>query len=124
VGRRATPPPLPATTQFLLLLYEGPAYHQAPAGEEAARVREYADWAGERAARDELVAGEKLRDEADVVLRGEGTAAPVVPAAGSERLAGFFVVRAASAARAQEIARSCPHLRYGGSIVIREIEPT
>lgn len=35
------------------------------------------------------------------------------------------MIRAAAADRsALAIARSCPHVRYGGSIVIREIEPT
>jgi hypothetical protein len=122
VGRRSEPPPAAATSRFLLLLYEGPQYRQPPAGEEAGRVREYAAWAGERAAREELVAGEKLRDAGEVVVRRDGTSSP--PVAGAERLAGYFVVRAATAGGAVEIARSCPHLRYGGSIVIREIDPT
>lgn len=123
VGRRSEPPPpAAATSQFLLLLYEGPQYRQPPAGEEAGRVREYSAWAGERAAREELVGGEKLRDRGEVVVRGDGTSSP--PVAGAERLAGYFVVRATTAGGAVEIARSCPHLRYGGSIVIREIEPT
>ena len=121
-GRGSEAPPPPATSRFLLLLYEGPRYRLPPAGEEALRVREYAEWAGERAAREELVAGEKLRDGGDVVVRGDGTSSP--PAAGAERLAGYFVVRAATPGGALEIARSCPHVRYGGSIVIREIEPT
>ena len=124
VGRRAeSPPPAPAGPQFALLLYEGPEYRHAASGEEAERVREYSAWAGLRAERGELVAGEKLREEPDLVIGADGTVTTPAPAAGP-RLAGFFIVRAADRASALEIARSCPHVRYGGSIVLREIEPT
>jgi len=34
------------------------------------------------------------------------------------------VVQAQDRRAAAEIARTCPHVRYGGRIVIREIEPT
>ncbi|HUF35164.1 MAG TPA: YciI family protein [Gemmatimonadales bacterium] len=125
VGRReGSPPPAPAGTQFALLLYEGPEYRHAASGEEAERVREYGEWAGLRAERGELVAGEKLREEPDLVIGADATVTTAPRPAGAPRLAGFFIVRAADRAAALEIARSCPHVRYGGSIVIREIEPT
>ncbi len=130
LGRRAAPeasaaPAGPA--QFALLLYEGPDYRHAPPGKAEERVREYSEWAGARAARGELLAGEKLRDDPDLVIKADGrvTTVTTVPAApGSTRLAGFFIIRAADRGSALEIARTCPHVRYGGSIVLREIEPT
>lgn len=124
VGRRGEPAPPAPAAQFALLLYEGPAYRQPAPGEEAERVREYGEWAGVRAEQGELVAGEKLREDPDVVIGADGSVETPPPPAGAARLAGFFVIRAADAGRAIEIARSCPHVRYGGSIVIREIEPT
>jgi hypothetical protein len=125
VGRRGEPalPPAPPG-QFALLLYEGPGYRHSAPGEEAERVREYGAWAAARAEQGELVAGEKLREDPDVVVGSDGTVSTPAPPAGADRLAGFFLIRAADARRAVEIARSCPHVRYGGSIVIREIEPT
>jgi hypothetical protein len=42
---------------------------------------------------------------------------------GESRLGGYFLIRAANQRTALEIARSCPHVRYGGRIVLREIEP-
>jgi hypothetical protein len=87
-------------------------------------VREYAEWAGARAEQGELVAGKKLREGPDVVIGANGSVETPAPSAGAARLGGFFVIRAADASRAVEIARSCPHVRYGGSIVIRAIEPT
>jgi hypothetical protein len=50
---------------------------------------------------------------------GEAAAVP-----GASRLAGYFVVQAEDRRAAAEIARTCPHVRYGGRIVIREIGPT
>lgn len=125
LGRRQAPAgPEGTGSQFVLLLYEDGGYRAAPPGEEIARVREYRTWAGERAARGELVAGEKLRDGPDLVIAPDGMVRTDSPPAGARRLAGFFIVRAADRGRALEIARSCPHVRYGGSIVVREIEPT
>jgi hypothetical protein len=67
------------------------------------------------------VAGEKLGDSAR-----ELTAAATVERAATdpESLAGFFIVSAASAAEADSIARSCPHVRHGGKVDVRPIEPT
>jgi hypothetical protein len=124
VGRREAEAPPAAAAQYMLLLYEGPEYRQPARGHEAERVREYSAWAGERAARGELVAGEKLRDDGDVIIGSDGAVRTTPPAAGSARLAGFFVIRTSGPDRALEIARGCPHVRHGGSIVIREIEPT
>ncbi|HYC31661.1 MAG TPA: YciI family protein [Gemmatimonadales bacterium] len=125
VGRRGpAPSALPAAAEYMLLLYEGAEYRSPPPGRETERVREYSAWAGERAARGELVAGEKLGDEDAVVVGADGVVRTLPSGAGSARLAGFFVIRARDRARAVEIARGCPHVRYGGSIVVRRIEPT
>jgi hypothetical protein len=68
--------------------------------------------------------GEKLKDGDDVAIEPDGSIGPVAPAPGASRLAGYFVIRAADRRTALEIARTCPHVRYGGRIVLREIEPT
>jgi hypothetical protein len=122
-GRQGSAPTADALPRFVLLLYEGPEYRNTAPGQEQDRVREYAGWARERGASGELEAGEKLREDAAVVIRPDGSVATEAPAPGATRLAGFFLIRAADDRAALEIARSCPHVRYGGSIVIREIEP-
>ncbi len=123
-GRGGAGPAPVELPRFALLLYEGPEYRATPPGEEGERVKEYGEWAAERGAAGELEAGEKLRDDSEIVLRPDGTVASAPSAPGGTRLAGFFLIRAADNRSALEIARSCPHARYGGSIVIREIEPT
>jgi hypothetical protein len=123
-GQRGGQAPAGELPRFVLLLYEGPEYRNTPPGQEQDRVREYADWARERGAKGELEAGEKLREDLDLVIRPDGSIGEEAPAPGAARLAGFFMIRATDDRAALEIARSCPHVRYGGSIVIREIEPT
>jgi hypothetical protein len=123
-GQRGGQAPTGELPRFVLLLYEGPDYRNTPPGQEQDRVREYAEWARERGARGELEAGEKLREAPDVVIRPDGSIGEEAPTPGATRLAGFFMIRATDDRAALEIARSCPHVRYGGSIVIREIEPT
>jgi hypothetical protein len=39
-------------------------------------------------------------------------------------VAGLFIVRASDLERAAAIARTCPHMRYGGQIEVRPIEQT
>jgi hypothetical protein len=105
--------------RFVLFLYEGPEYDQPPPGAMDERVREYSAWAGEERREGTVEGGEKLKDGDDVVI-GAGEA----PGAEEFRLAGYFLIRAADQGSALAIARSCPHVRYGGSIVLREIDPT
>jgi hypothetical protein len=123
-GRQNLSLPLAERPRFLLLLYEGPEYRHSPAGRERERVREYSEWAAERGARGELESGEKLREDSETVVGPGGLVIGAPPAAGATRLAGFFLIRAKDDRSALEIARTCPHVRYGGSIVIREIEAT
>jgi hypothetical protein len=110
--------------RFVLLLYEGPDYRQPSPGRMDERVREYVAWAAAERADGAVEGGEKLRDGDDVSIRPDGSAGVVPPRPGEGRLAGYFLIRAADRQSALEIARSCPHVRYGGSIVLREIEPT
>src|SRR6185436_7488428 len=104
----AGPPPA-VSPRFVLLLYG-----EVP-GNEADRVREYREWAKQLAAEGHTVSGEKL-DEAAIV------AGPDVPNAASLR--GFFIVGADSEAEARRIAANHPHVRHGGTVVVRAIVPT
>jgi hypothetical protein len=104
--------------RYALLLYGD---RGGDAAVERTLVEEYGRWARTVAARGHYVAGEKLTDEA-TELRGAGLARPIPLDAGF--LVGFFIISAATPAEAESIARTCPHLRYGGRIVVRPIEPT
>jgi hypothetical protein len=115
-GRGVTTDPGP---RFALLLYGGS--EEGGEAAELARVNEYRNWARGIAERGRYIAGEKLDtlalDVTPIGASGGTTRGP-------EALAGFFIIGAANAAEAETFARSCPHLRHGGRIIVRAIVPT
>ena len=99
--------------QYVLLLYGDTPGDTGVV--HVAREQEYGRWASSlKDAR--WVGGHEL---ADVVERLGPAGAPTVPP--SDRLAGYFVIEAPSRERAAEVARSCPHLKYGGRVVVMSI---
>ena len=101
--------------QYLLVLYGGAA---ATADQVAARVAEYSAWARDEEAAGRLVLAEKLG--AGRAVLGPESAAP--PATGEPT--GVFLIRASTLEAARAAAASNPHLRHGGTIVVRPIEKT
>lgn len=108
-GARGSEPSALPSQRYLLLLY-GPPAAQDPSRQallEAERFAEYSRWAAELAARNRLIAAEEL-----------------APVEGTERAlasepSGFFLLTAESPEEADAIARSCPHLRHGGTVSLR-----
>jgi hypothetical protein len=106
---------------FALLLYEDASYRSAPPDGIEARIAEYAGWAHKLADEGRLVDAAKLSDVGALLAGADGSSA-VVPRAPEGVLAGYFVIRAKDRAEAERLARECPHLKYGGTISLREIE--
>lgn len=110
---------------FLLLLHEQPGAMASGAEEGGAVVAEYAAWAGELAADGRLLGAEKLSDEGGLWLAPvEGRIAVrdrSVPQL-EDVVTGYFVIRAQDYTEATSIAMTSPHLRYGGSIELRQID--
>ena len=118
-----------AARQKYVLLLHGPARAQplaqptaADSAAERAIVAEYSAWARGLAAAGSLVMAEKLADDPLTVLAASGATEAVRGTA--DELGGFFVIQAADSAEAFRIARDCPHLRHGGTVQVRRIEPT
>jgi hypothetical protein len=119
--RRAAGASLP---RYVLFLYQTPALEPTPQA-RAARVAEYSAWAREIRKAGHLVAGEKLADQG-AVLEGPGGAPRAIPAQvgpDTVSLSGYFVIQAATWEEALTVARACPHLRHGGSVALRPIDP-
>ena len=95
--------------RYMLLLYAGA---DGPQGSADSRRREYAQWARDLAATGLTITGEELSDAAREVGTSGGSL--LLPR-------GFFIVDASDFASAERIASTCPHLRYGGRIVIKPI---
>ena len=83
--------------------------------EEALEVLSVRRVAPEHAREGRMVRGEKLKDGARVL----GGDAP-----DAQHLQGFFLIRADTLEEAEAIARACPHRGHGGTIALREVDPT
>jgi hypothetical protein len=110
-ARRAAP-----ARTFMLLLYPGGGLDPSPSA-EAARVQEYRAWAQGLGREGRLVRGEKLKDGARVL-------GPEPAGVSAGALQGFFLIRADSLEEAEAIARASPHRGHGGTIALREVDPT
>jgi hypothetical protein len=106
----AAPRPQAASPRFVLLLYAGV---DPIAGTPDTRRREYSQWARDVAAGGAAISGEELSEDAREVPASAASATPLPR--------GFFVVSAPDLDAAQRIASTCPHLRYGGRIVVKRI---
>ena len=114
-NRRAEPGPQSLGPEFALLLYGDVS--TTDGADEAALVDEYRQWAIGLREAGRSVSGERLGDAMRVVQTPAAGMAP-------ERVRGFFLISAASIDEAEAIARTCPHARRGGSVVVWPIAAT
>ena len=114
----AVPPRSTSTTsagtgpRYMLLLYAGT---DPVSGSAETRRREYSQWARDLSSNGVAITGEELSDE----VREVGASAVQPAALALPR--GFFIVDAPDLSSAERIASTCPHLRYGGRVVIKRI---
>jgi hypothetical protein len=117
VTHRSVAPPSSSSPRFVLLLYAGT---DPVAGTPDTRRQEYSQWARDVSAGGTAISGEELSEDArDVPGPPSGAPAGAPPAGPLPR--GFFVVSAPDLDAAERIASTCPHLRYGGRIVIKRV---
>ena len=112
---------------YMMLLYEEPDIFERMSPEELQRaIERYRAWSESLQDSGHYVASDKLTDGEGRVLRkpGGGTVRVVDGpyAETKEVIGGYYSVRAASYDEAVEIARDSPHLDYGGTVEIREID--
>lgn len=112
----SSPPGGASGDRYALLFYAGGATNRGVDDVAANR-----SWANELIAAGHEVSGEKL-DTDGVLVANPGDLPETLPA--GPPLQGFFIVSAGSEAEALSIARSSPHFRNGGRVVVTRIEPT
>jgi len=105
--------------QYVLLLFQGAGMPASDSKEEAGLVQEYSRWAAKERSVGHLIGGEKLNDTS-VEIFGSQERQMNKP---DNQLGGYFLITAPDLAAALTIARTCPHLAHGGSIVLRPIDP-
>jgi hypothetical protein len=99
---------------------------EEPMNEVAYRaiIDEYRQWALDREKEGRLVSAEKLADDTRV-MAGRGDQMTVATTANSDRaLGGYFLITAPSLDDAIALAKTHPHLKYGGEVEVRPIEST
>lgn len=129
-GARPAVPAPSSDPGYMLLLFEDDGYD--PGVEVSAVLDDYTEWVGSVRRSGIPISGEALRGDEGVVLEPgdpvmpEALAWGPLPEDGSPhgQLSGFFLLTTQDRTEALAIARSCPHLRYGGRIVVRPIYPT
>jgi hypothetical protein len=70
-------------------------------------------------------AGDKLTDEPGKVLRSNNGHVRITDGPYSETkevLGGYYIIEASSYEQAIERSRDCPHLEYGGTIEVRQVD--
>jgi hypothetical protein len=112
--------------QYLLLLYDNPANWQNLSPEDMQKALEkYIAWGNKVRKLGIHVGSDKLTDGAGRVIRGSGSKARVTDgpfSEGKEVLGGYYAIEAESYDKAVEVCRDHPHLEYGGTIEVREVD--
>lgn len=111
--RQATAPTAAPATRWMLLL----ANDEIPAADGASRAAEYGAWMRDLAARGVSITGDELAEAARVVITGgrEGTVASLAD------VGGYFIVDGLSEADAVALAAASPHVKYGGTVVVKQL---
>lgn len=113
--------------QYMLLLYDNPASFAQVTPEQMQQIiTEYGAWAKRLGTEGRIAGGHKLKEEGGKILKIDGQQVKVVNGPYSETkevIGGYFMIVADGYDQAVEIARSCPHARYGVKIEVREIDP-
>lgn len=112
--------------EFMLLLYDSPTDFSDLSPEEMQGIiQKYTAWRDRLDESGKLIASDKLTDGEGRVMRQTDGKVRILDGPFSESkevVGGYFAIRAASYDDAIEVARGCPHLGFGGTIEIREIE--
>jgi hypothetical protein len=96
--------------EFVLLLYAGTEADSGPS-----RRDEYTEWARSIGRQGITISGLELVEPSELIaVFPDDRQEPAPP-----QPRGFFVVRARDLAEAKRIAASCPHVKYGGQVVLR-----
>jgi hypothetical protein len=112
--------------KYMLLLYGDPATFAGMSPEQIQQaITKYNAWR-DQLQRDKIyVSSHKLADEPGKVLGGRGGQPRVTDGPYSETkevLAGYFMIEAASYDAAVQRSLGCPHLEYGGTIEVRQVD--
>jgi hypothetical protein len=131
IGRTALVPKLPAQQEhpmpnYMLLLHADSTRPRPTSPDEIMAItKSYMAWADRMRAEGRLKGGEKLTWDAGKVMRpknGRVTVTDGPYAESKELVGGYFAISAKDYDEACRVAESCPHLGYGGTIEVRQVD--
>ena len=113
-------------SNYLLLLHN-PLNRPRPSSPDAflAVTKEYMAWTDKIRAEGRHKAGDKLTDDPGKVIRAEGGRTSVTDgpyAESKEVVGGYYIISAGDYEEAVRVAQTCPHLKFGGRIEVRQID--
>jgi hypothetical protein len=112
--------------KYMLLLHDNPNSFKNVSPDEMQKIIEkYVVWGKKLREAGIIQSSDKLTDEPGRVMRRKDGQVRVTDGPYSESkevLGGYYIVEAPDYDGAVEHARSCPHLEYGGTIEVREIQ--
>ena len=114
-------------SQFIMLLHDDVAALEAETSPEQiqAIIAEYSAWREQVQAQGNMLGGHKLKDEFGRSLVGNGGNVRIVDGPfteSKELLGGLFIIEADDYDHAIEISKTCPHLKFGRRIELRQID--
>jgi hypothetical protein len=112
--------------QFVLLLHERTIDFEDMSPEQIQNlIQEYGAWSQSMAEAGNLLGGHKLKDGEGRRLAGWQSDFSVTDGPHTEAkevIGGFFHIEASDYDAAVALSESCPHLKYGGTIEVRQID--
>ena len=113
-------------SNYLLLLHQN-AIRPRPSSPDAflAVTKEYMAWTDKIRAEGRHKAGDKLTDDPGKVIRAEGGRTSVTDgpyAESKEVVGGYYIISAGDYEEAVRVAQTCPHIKFGGRIEVRQID--
>jgi len=112
--------------RYMLLLHDNPASFADVSPEQMQKVIEkYIAWGNRLREAGVMHAGDKLTGEPGKVLRSNNGNVRITDGPYSETkevLGGYYIIEASSYEQAIDRSRDCPHLQYGGTIEVRQVD--
>ncbi len=114
-------PSTAVTTREFMLLLHGEPLVRYPAEEHERIVGEYVAWARALGGDGRLVAGNELAPGGRILAVRSGAVREQEIERIEDAVSGYFIIAAADLDEAARIAADCPHLKYDGTVEVRQI---
>ncbi len=108
---------------YMLLLYDNPSNWTSMSPEDMQKaIQKYVAWREKLRTKKIFMGSNKLTADPGKVIRGKARVIDGPYSETKEVLGGYFAIEAPNYNAAVEECRDCPHLEYGGTIEVRQVD--